>query len=111
MRYFRPSSFGAYMPATYYAKGDPVWVREENSWLKAFVLGFSRSWVNVEFAGGRDRRGNYAKAYQPPFVWPVICDYPTPVRHIFTGIPKDLIDMASSSPGKRSGRYSRRLWP
>lgn len=102
VRRFRPSHFGAYMPATYYVPDDPVWVWED-SWLRAVVVGSSRSWVNVCIIDEyRNKKGSISsKGYHPPFVWPAICDYPAPVRHIFTGITDDL---AGKGSGSRDGR-------
>lgn len=105
---FRQSHFGAYMPATYYLPNDPVWVWEK-SWLRATVIDSSRSWVNVCILDEyRDKKGSVsAKGYHPPYVWPVICDYPAPMLHIFTGIAESSGKVATDLRGNRGASVGR----
>lgn len=110
VRRFRPSHFGAYMPATYYMPDDPVWVWE-NSWLRAVVVDSSRSWVNVRVLDEyRDKKGSVSsKGYHPPHVWPAICDYPAPMLHIFTGMMENSVDTELESRRTQGASVGRRM--
>ncbi|MEV4050895.1 hypothetical protein AB0J55_06875 [Amycolatopsis sp. NPDC049688] len=76
---------GAYQSATSYDPGDPVWAWEDG-WRKAEVMEAKPSWVTVSYLEGFRRDNGWStKSYRPFEVWPVICDYPEPVRKITIG--------------------------
>lgn len=91
----RSSQLGAYMPATYYAPKDPVWVWE-SSWHRAEVTSVSRSWIRVRLESYRDSKGNASKGFRPPWVWPVVNDFPAPMTHIFAD---PTITLVETRPG------------
>ncbi|MFD4676931.1 hypothetical protein ACFWNN_44960 [Lentzea sp. NPDC058450] len=97
------TQLGAYAPSTYYETGDPVWVWEK-SWRAATVISASESWIRVSYRSNfRDGRGHSAKSYQPPNVWPAICDHSAPTREL-------LIDVEwakDSAPGPRKRSIAR----
>jgi hypothetical protein len=73
---------GAYQPATSYDPDDPVWAWE-NGWRKAEVIDADPSWIKVRYLGDfRCGKGRPSKGYRPGRVWPVICDYPEPIRKL-----------------------------
>lgn len=73
---------GAYQSATSYDPGDPVWAWE-HGWRKAEVMEVKPSWVTVWYLDGFRRDNGWStKSCHSVDVWPVICDYPTPVRKI-----------------------------
>ncbi|VVJ23213.1 Uncharacterised protein [Amycolatopsis camponoti] len=73
---------GAYQSATSYDLGDPVWVWERG-WRKAEVLEAKSSWVQARYLEGFRRPNGWpSKSYRPAEVWPVICDFPAPVRKL-----------------------------
>ncbi|UOZ08721.1 hypothetical protein [Amycolatopsis sp. WQ 127309] len=73
---------GAYQSATSYDPGDPVWAWERG-WRRAEVMAAKPSWVTVHYLDGyRCENGRPTKSYRPSGIWPVICDYPEPIREI-----------------------------
>ncbi|MFJ9781937.1 hypothetical protein ACIRSS_20295 [Amycolatopsis sp. NPDC101161] len=73
---------GAYQSATSYDPGDPVWAWE-CGWRKAEVQEAKPRWVTVRYLEGFRRQNGWpSKSCPPAEIWPVICDYPEPVRKI-----------------------------
>ncbi|MGI5502249.1 hypothetical protein [Lentzea sp. CA-135723] len=79
----------------------PFLTPEEFEITPAVVISASESWTRVSYLSNfRDRRGHSAKGYQPPRVWPAICDHSAPTRELL--IDAEWIKDSELAPRRRS---------